>query len=94
VRITVFSDRIEVRSPGTLHWAVDREKFKKGKAGPKWRNQSLAYLFNKLRLAQAEGQGIPTIIRTMRDEGCPDPVFEIGEESVTVVLPANGTLRG
>jgi len=89
VRITIFSDRIEIRSPGTLHWGVDREKFKTGKASPKWRNQSFAYLFNKLKLAQSEGQGIPTIIRTMREEGCPDPVFEIEEESVTCILPAH-----
>ena len=89
VRVTIFSDRIEIRSPGTLHWGVDREKFKAGKASPKWRNQSFAYIFNKLRLAQSEGQGIPTIIRTMREEGCPAPVFEIEEESVTCVLPAH-----
>lgn len=88
-RITVFADRIEVRSPGALHWAVNREKFKEGKASPKWRNQSFAYLFNKIQLAQAEGQGIPTIIRTMREEGCPDPVFELEAESVTCILPAH-----
>ena len=89
VRITVFSNRIEIRSPGSLHWGVDKEKFINGKASPKWRNQSFAYLFNKLRLTQSEGQGIPTIIRTMREEGCPDPVFEIEEESVTCILPAH-----
>jgi predicted HTH transcriptional regulator len=89
VRITVFSDRIEIRSPGALHWGVDREKFKTGKASPKWRNQSFAYLFNKLRLTQSEGQGIPTIIRTMKEEGCPDPVFEIEADNVTCILPAH-----
>jgi predicted HTH transcriptional regulator len=68
---------------------VDKEKFLSGKAGPKWRNQSFAYLFNKLQLAQSEGQGIPTIIRTMKEEGCPDPVFEIGADSVTCILPAH-----
>jgi predicted HTH transcriptional regulator len=88
-RITVFADRIEVRSPGALHWAVNKEKFKEGKASPKWRNQSFAYLFNKIQLAQSEGQGIPTIIRTMREEGCPDPVFELEAESVTCILPAH-----
>jgi predicted HTH transcriptional regulator len=89
VRITIFSNRIEIRSPGTLHWGIDREKFKSGKASPKWRNQSFAYLFKKLKLAQAEGQGISTIIRTMREEGCPDPVFEIEEENVTCILSAH-----
>jgi predicted HTH transcriptional regulator len=76
-------------SPGRLHWGVDRKKFLSGKAGPKWRNQSFAYLFNKLHLSQSEGQGIPTIFRTMKEEGCPEPVFELGEDSVTCILPAN-----
>jgi predicted HTH transcriptional regulator len=89
IRITVFSDRIEFVSPGALHWGVDRRKFAAGKTGAKWRNQSFAYLFNKLRLAQAEGQGIPTIIRTMQEEGCPKPVFETGADSVTCILYAN-----
>ncbi len=88
-RITVFADRIEIRSPGALHWAVNKEKFKKGKASPKWRNQSFAYLFNKIQLAQSEGQGIPTIIRTMKEEGCPDPIFELETENVTCILPAH-----
>jgi predicted HTH transcriptional regulator len=89
IRVTVFLDRIEIESPGCLHWGVDREKFLVGKASPKWRNQSFAYLFNKLQLAQSEGQGIPTIIRTMKEEGCPDPIFELGTESVTCILPAH-----
>ena len=94
VRITIFSDRIEVRSPGALHWGVDLEKFKAGKAGPKWRNQSFAYLFNKLHLTQSEGQGIPTIIRTMKEEGCPGPVFEIEKENVTCILYAHPGSNG
>ncbi|MDX2249393.1 MAG: ATP-binding protein [Bacteroidia bacterium] len=89
IRITVFSDRIEVKSPGALHWAVDKQKFVTGKAGPKWRNQSFAYLFNKIQLAQSEGQGIPTILRTMKQEGCPAPIFELEAESVTCILPAH-----
>jgi predicted HTH transcriptional regulator len=89
IRITIFSNRIEIRSPGSLHWGIDKEKFLTGKSGPRWRNQSFAYLFNKLQLAQAEGQGIPTIIRTMKEEGCPQPVFDLDCDSVTCILPAN-----
>jgi predicted HTH transcriptional regulator len=89
IRITVFTNRIEIQSPGALHWGVDREKFLQGRASPKWRNQSFAYLFNKLQLSQSEGQGIPTIIRTMKEEGCPAPIFEIESESLTCILPAN-----
>jgi ATP-dependent DNA helicase RecG len=89
VRITVFSDRIEFYSPGGLPRTVDVDKFKAGKATPVWRNQALAYFFNKLQLAQAEGQGIPTIIRSMQEEDCPAPVFETGIESLTCILPAH-----
>jgi predicted HTH transcriptional regulator len=88
-RVTIFSDRIEILSPGCLHWGVDKDKFLAGTASPKWRNQSFAYLFNKLQLSQSEGQGIPTIIRTMKKEGCPEPVFEIGTDSVICILPAH-----
>lgn len=88
-RITVFIDRIEIYSPGSLPRAIEKSKFLEGKATPFWRNQTLAYFFNKLQLAQAEGQGIPTIIRTMKEEGCPSPIFDIGTESLTCILPAH-----
>ena len=81
-RITVFDDRIEVHSPGSLPFGVDPDRFREGRAGPRWRNQSLAWFFNRLQLAQAEGQGIPTILRVMREEGCPPPIFEVEDARV------------
>lgn len=87
--ITVFADRVEIRSPGSLPRSVNKEKFLTGRASPSWRNQSLAYFFNKLQLAQAEGQGIPTIIRTMQQLGSPAPQFDLEESAVTCVLPAH-----
>ncbi len=89
VRVTIFVDRIEIVSPGGLPVQVEIKKFKAGKATAYWRNQALNYLFNRLQLAQAEGQGIPTILKAMRQEGCPEPVFEIASESVTCILPAH-----
>ncbi len=87
--ITVFADRVEIRSPGALPRAVSKDKFLSGKASPSWRNQTLAYFFNKLQLAQAEGQGIPTILRTMKQLGSPAPQFDLEEAAVTCVLPAH-----
>lgn len=89
LRITIFSDRVEINSPGSLPRAVDKKLFLVGEATPYWRNQTLAFFFNKLQLAQAEGQGIPTIIRTMREEGCPAPLFNIGEDNLVCTLPAH-----
>lgn len=88
-RITVFSDRIEIVSPGEILRTVDRERFLQGRATPHWRNQSLAYFFNKMQLSQGEGQGIPTILRTMNAEGCPAPKFDFEADSVICTLPAN-----
>lgn len=88
-RITVFSDRIEILSSGGLPTGVDPGLFVAGKASPKWRNQCLAWFMNRLQLAQAEGQGIPTILRVMREEGCPSPRFEVQEQRVLCVLPAH-----
>lgn len=88
-RITIFADRIEFYSPGALPSAVDKAKFQSGKASPYWRNMTLADIFIKLQLAQAEGQGIPTIIRLMKDNGCPEPVFNVDNESVTCILNAH-----
>ncbi|HTW70876.1 MAG TPA: ATP-binding protein [Acetobacteraceae bacterium] len=89
VRITSFADRVEFISPGSLPLGVDAAALERGEATPKWRNQALAWFFNRLQFAQAEGQGIPTILRTMRDEGCPPPIFKATAHDVLCVLPAH-----
>lgn len=88
-RVTVFENRIEIISPGSLPFGVEPEAFRTGNARPRWRNQALAWFFNRLQLAQAEGQGIPTILRSMREEGCPPPQFEVDEARVLCILPAH-----
>ncbi len=89
VRVTVFSDRVEIRSPGSLPSSLRLERFQSRNPGAHWRNPSLAWFFRGLQFAQAEGQGVPTIFRTMRDEGCPEPVFEVDPEHVLCTLPAH-----
>lgn len=89
VRVTVFVDRIEILSPGALPSSVNEDVFRQGRAMPVWRNQSLAWFLNKLQLAQAEGQGIATILRSMKDEGCPAPSFQLTATSVLCTLAAH-----
>ncbi len=88
-RLTVFSDRIEILSEGGLPESLDASRFKIGQESPFWRNQALAYFFTRLQMAQSEGQGITTIIKSMKDEGCPDPVFEVTPDRVKCILPAH-----
>lgn len=89
VRITVFSDRIEFLSPGGLPTGMDPDAFRAGRAAARWRNQSLAWYFQKLQLAQSEGQGIPTIIKALDREGSPPPTFELDSASVTCSIAVN-----
>jgi predicted HTH transcriptional regulator len=88
-RVTVFADRVEIFSPGELPRTVDPEKLRIGEQMPVWRNQALAWFFNRLQLAQAEGQGIATILRVMESAGCPPPSFEVTAGGVRCVLPAH-----
>lgn len=89
VRIEVYSDRIEIYSPGGLPFSLDKNKFEIGKAQAYWRNQAFGRIFHKLNLAQHQGSGIEKIIVSMREEGCPNPIFQVDDESVICILPAH-----
>lgn len=89
IRITVFSDRVEVYSPGALDYRVEPTQFLRGDAGPNWRNQAFSWLFRELDLAQEQGQGVSRVFKLMAEAGCPPPQFELGAASVTCRLFAN-----
>ena len=89
-RVTIFLDRIEFSSPGPLPPGVSLATLQRGgRVGPKWRNRGLAWFFQKLELAQAEGQGIATIRSTLKAAGCPPPKFTASETEVCCTLRPN-----
>jgi ATP-dependent DNA helicase RecG len=88
-RITSYRDRIEFISPGPLPLGVTLGDLRTSSVTPRWRNQALAWFPSRLQLAQAEGQGIQTIRSTMKAAGCPPPIFDASEVSVTCVLGAH-----
>jgi ATP-dependent DNA helicase RecG len=92
-RVTVFADRIEIRSPGGLLPSIDPASLASGTAPPRWRNQALAWLFLKLGLAQQEGQGLRTILSQAKRIGAPTPRFEVGPADVACVLYAHRRSR-
>lgn len=92
-RFTSYRDRIEFISPGSLPVGVTLEDLRSRSVTPRWRNQALAWFLARLQLAQAEGQGIQTIRSTMKAVGCPPPVFDASEVSVTCVLRAHPRFR-
>jgi ATP-dependent DNA helicase RecG len=88
-RFTSYRDRAEFISPGSLPVGVTLEHLRTGAVTPRWRNQALAWFLSRLQLAQAEGQGIQTIRSTMKAAGCPPPIFDATDVSVTCVLRAH-----
>jgi predicted HTH transcriptional regulator len=54
----------------------EREAMALGTAGPRWRNETLAWFLSRLGYAEAEGQGLRTIRSTMLAVGCPPVEFD------------------
>lgn len=94
LRVTAFTDRVEISSPGSLPLGVRIEDVRSAEAGPQWRNQTLAWFFNRLELAEAEGQGLRTIRQTMLAAGCPPPRYDATEVRVVCTLPAHPRALG
>jgi ATP-dependent DNA helicase RecG len=90
VRITVFSDRIEVASPGAVPSGVDVDRLKAGGAvGARWRNPALSSFLERMAIGvQAEGQGVPTIHRETLEVAERPPEYLVDAMQVTAVLPA------
>jgi ATP-dependent DNA helicase RecG len=88
ISITVFLDRIEFRSPGALSREIDKEQFTQGTAGPFWRNRSLSWFTSELQYTQAQGQGIPTIIKTLK-RAKNKPQFDFNGNSLNCIIPAD-----
>lgn len=88
VRITVFSDRIEVASPGGPLPGMDLERLRQGESVPRWRNPSLASFLLRMGLAQNEGQGLSTILKETQAVTGRDPEIRPGPDTFEVILPA------
>ena len=83
VRITWFSDRIEIQNPGGPYGQVTRENF--GTQGiTDYRNPDLAAVMKDLGYVQRFGVGILLARKALADNGNPPPEFAI-EATYTMV---------
>jgi len=83
VRITWFSDRIEINNPGGPFGQVTQENF--GQPGvTDYRNPHLAEVMKNLGYVQRFGAGIPTARRALKENGNPKPKFTL-DDSYTLV---------
>ena len=84
IQVNMFSDRIEIRSPGNLYGRVTVEEL--GKIRPDLRNPVLATMSEFLLNTENRYSGIPTIRREMEAADLPAPVFINGRNEFVVIL--------
>ena len=78
--ISVFSDRIEILSRGTLPSAQTMEGFFPGESVPV--NEKLSEIFLQLHISEKSGRSVPKIIETYGREA-----FTFRENSIVVTIP-------
>ena len=83
VDITVWDDRIEVRSPGPLPGHITLENMRTEHYS---RNPRIMRVMKIMRLVEEYGEGIDRMYREMEARLMEPPVFEATASSVTVIL--------
>ncbi len=84
VQINIFSNRIEIHSPGNLYGRMTVEQL--GIAKPDLRNPALAIIAESMTAAENRYSGIPTIRREMEAHGLPEPIFENRRNEFVVTI--------
>jgi len=85
VRVSWFSDRIEILSPGGPYGLVNRANF--GQPGiTDYRNPYLAEALRNLGYVQKFGVGIPLARQALLNNGNPPPEFRVEDTHVLVVI--------
>lgn len=87
IQINIFTDRMEIHSPGGLYGRMTIEDL--GKARPDLRNPALATMSEFLLKTENRYSGIPTIRREMKEAGLPEPVFVNQRNEFVVILYNN-----
>jgi ATP-dependent DNA helicase RecG len=85
VRLTWFSDRVEITSPGGPYGAVTLESF--GEEGlTDYRNPTLGEAAKALGFIQRFGSGIPRARKALAENGNPAPEFRVEPTYVHVTV--------
>lgn len=94
IRLFVFSDRIEIRSPGRLPNSITIDNIRLGVHAE--RNRRIATLLTHLGYMSAIGTGVPRlIIRLSRQLGGREPEYSlVGEELRLCIWAAGGEQEG
>jgi len=85
VNIAMFADRIEITSPGGLPKGMHEDEYYRGGISIPG-NRIIATIFLRLQMIERFGTGIKRIVESYENSKI-KPNFEIGENSIRIVLP-------
>ena len=85
IRVEIFSDRIEIVSPGSLPVGLSVDEYESGSISLV-RNRIVADLFRRLNLIEKFGTGVRRIKEQYR-RYTEKPIFSVYDNSILVVLP-------
>lgn len=74
IQILMFSNRLEIKSPGGLYGRLGIRQL--GKAQADTRNPVLVTMLETMGIVENRYSGIPTIRRELKENGLPEPEFE------------------
>ena len=97
VEIRIHKDKIEVLSFPGPDRSIKEEDLKKGYlVARRYRNRRIGEFLKELKLTEGRSTGIPKVIKSMKDNGSPPPIFKTDKERTyfLVTLPIHkGALK-
>lgn len=90
ILVKLFTDRLEVFSPGTLMRPLTLAKVRKGNCQPCSRNPVLGQYLNHLRLMDQRGSGIGRMKSAMLNHGLDEPQYDLVDGYFRVTLKGPG----
>ncbi|PGH39289.1 MAG: transcriptional regulator, partial [Candidatus Nephrothrix sp. EaCA] len=92
IEIRIYPDKIQVLSfPGPDAY-INIEDLRNGRVvSRRYRNRQIGNILKELKLTEGKCTGIPTILKAMRNNGSPAPLFEtdIDRQALLVTIPAH-----
>ena len=93
VEVRITPQELQILSFPGADRSIRMEDFRKGKVSSRrYRNRRIGEFLKELDLAEGRSTGIPKILRTMKKNGSPEPIFESDEDRTyfLVRLPVHG----
>lgn len=81
VEVRIYVDCIRIINFPGVEKHISLEKFKTGKGrARKYRNRRIGELFKEIDLSEKQGTGITKILRELKKNGSPEPLFDMDED--------------